>query len=60
MLKMNGSYGPPLLKYLATPLLALVVGEENLVIGFGPPPPHFRNAFAIADPNPKVDVQLNR
>ena len=28
---------PPLLKFLATPLPALVVGEENLVIGFGPP-----------------------
>ena len=28
----------PLLKYLATPLPALVVGEENLVISFAPPP----------------------
>ena len=27
----------PLLKCFATPLLALFVGEENLVIGFGPP-----------------------
>ena len=26
----------PLLKFLATPLPALVVGEENLVIGFRP------------------------
>ena len=37
---------PPLLKFLATPLPALVVGEEKLVIGFWPP--HFRNASAIA------------
>ena len=29
---------PPLLQFLTTPLPALVVGEENLVIGFGPPP----------------------
>ena len=29
---------PPFFKFLATPLPALVVGEENLVIGFGPPP----------------------
>ena len=44
-----GNYAPPrLLKFLATPLPALVVGEKNLVIGFGPPP-LFRNAFAIAD-----------
>ena len=28
---------PLLLKFLATPLTALIVGEENLVIGFGPP-----------------------
>ena len=27
----------PLLKFLATPLPSLVVDEENLVIGFGPP-----------------------
>ena len=37
---------PPLLKFLATPLPALVVGEEKLVISFGSP--HFRNASAIA------------
>ena len=36
---------PLLSKFLATPQPALVVGEENLVIGFAPP--HFRNAFAI-------------
>ena len=36
----------PLLKFLATPLSPLVVGEENLVIGFGPP--HSTNASAIA------------
>ena len=36
----------PLLKFLAAPLPALVVGEKSLVIGFGPP--HFRNASAIA------------
>ena len=35
--------------FLATPLPALVVGEESLVIGFGPP--HFRNASAIAGRN---------
>ena len=35
-----------LLQFLATPLPALVVNEENLVIGFGPP--HFRNASVIA------------
>ena len=29
----------PPLKFLATPLPALVVGEENLVISFGLPPP---------------------
>ena len=37
----------PFLKFLATPLPALIIGEENLFIGFGPP--HFRNASAIAD-----------
>ena len=40
---------PPLLKFLATSLPSLVVDEENLVIGFGPP--HFRNASAIAGCN---------
>ena len=39
----------PPLKFLATPLLALVVGKANLVIGFWPP--YFRNASAIADCN---------
>ena len=38
---------PLLLKFFATPLPALVVGEKNLAIGFGPPT-HFRNASAIA------------
>ena len=38
---------PPLLKFLAAPRPSLVVGEENLVTGFAPPP-HFRNASAIA------------
>ena len=38
---------PPLLKFLARPLPSLVVDEENLVIGFAPPP-HFRNVSAIA------------
>ena len=38
---------PSVFKFLATPQPALVVGEENLVIGFGPP--HFRNASAIAE-----------
>ena len=37
---------PPFFKFLATPLPFLVVDEENLVIGFGPP--HFRNAYGIA------------
>ena len=32
----SGNSIPPL-KYFAAPLLVLVVGEENLVIGFGPP-----------------------
>ena len=41
-----GNYAPSPFKFLATLLPALVVGEENVVIGFGPP--HFRNAFAIA------------
>ena len=44
-----GNYAPLFLKFLATPLPALVVGEQNLVIGFGPP--HFRNASTIADQN---------
>ena len=37
--KKCGNYAlpPPFLKILATPLPALVVGKENLVIGFGPP-----------------------
>ena len=43
---------PRNLKYLATPLPALVVAEENLVFGFGPP--HFRNASAIAGSAPCV------
>ena len=38
---------PPRLKFFATPLPALVVSKENLVIGFRSP--HFRNASAIAD-----------
>ena len=29
----------PPFKFFATPLPALVVGEENLVISFAPPPP---------------------
>ena len=36
----------PSIKFLALPVPALVVGEKNLVIGFGPP--HFRSASAIA------------
>ena len=45
--KKSGNYAPPPpLKFFATPLPALVVGEENLVIGFGLP--HFRTASAIA------------
>ena len=40
----------PLLKFLATPLPALIVGEENLVISFRPHP--FRNTSAIAGVNP--------
>ena len=43
---------PPLVKFLATPLPALVVGEENLVIDFGSH--HFGNASAIAD----VDINI--
>ena len=36
--KKCGNYAlSPLLKFLAMPQPALVVGEENLVIGFGPP-----------------------
>ena len=30
---------PPFLIFLATPLQSLVVGEENLIIGFAPTPP---------------------
>ena len=41
-----------LYKFLATPLLALITGEENLFIGFEPL--HCRNASAIAEPNPKL------
>ena len=33
-----GFYATPLLKCLISPLPTLVVGEENLVIDFGPPP----------------------
>ena len=40
---------PRLSKFLATSLSALVVGEKNLVIGFGLP--HVRNASAIAAHN---------
>ena len=36
----------PLLKFLATPPPSLVVDEQNVVIGFGPP--YFRNASPIA------------
>ena len=49
---------PPLLKFLATPLPALVIGEKNLVIDFGPP--HFRNASVIAGYKlvlPKLDAR---
>ena len=34
--KKIGNYAPPPLRYLATPLPALIVGEKNQVIGFGP------------------------
>ena len=35
--KKCGNYvSPPFLKFLATSLPAVVVGEENLIIGFGP------------------------
>ena len=37
----------PLLKFFATPLPTLVVGEKIWLLIL-PPPPHFRNAFAIA------------
>ena len=37
-LKKCGNYGPPFSKCFATPLPALVGGEKNLVIDFGPPP----------------------
>ena len=47
---------PPLLKFLATPLPSLVVDEENLVIGFGPP--HFRNASAIAAPRAFLKLSI--
>ena len=43
---------PPSFKFLATPLPALIIGEENLFIGFAPPFPHFRNASAIAGSRP--------
>ena len=55
--KKYGNYAStPLLKIFSTPLLALVVGKENVVIGLGAPhflviglgAPHFRNASAIS------------
>ena len=49
---------PPLLKFLATPLPALVVGEENLVIGFGPL--HFRNGSAIAGVRTLVSAAISQ
>ena len=48
---------PPLLKFFATPLPALVAREENSVVGFGPP--HFRNAFAIAEMQAYEGVNLD-
>ena len=39
MLEKMGKSCPPLSKFLAMPQPALVVGEENLVVSFGPPPP---------------------
>ena len=35
--KKCGNYAPPFFKFVAAPLLSLVVDEENVVIGFGPP-----------------------
>ena len=50
---------PSFFKFLATPLSSLVVDEENLVIGFGPPP-HFRNASAIAGLRPwLLDIEFS-
>ena len=46
-LKKSGNYASPFIKFLTTLLLALVVGEKNLTIYFGPP--QLRNASAIAD-----------
>ena len=37
-LEKNVEIMPSLLKFLPAPLPPLVVGEENLVIGYGPPP----------------------
>ena len=48
-LKKSGNYAPPFIKFLTTLLLALIVGEKNLTIYFGPPPTQLRNASAIAD-----------
>ena len=56
MLKKMRKLGSPIFfKFIATPLPVLVVGEENLVIGFGlppPPAPHFGNTSAIAGRQP--------
>ena len=48
---------PRPLKFLATSLPALIVGEENLVIGFAPPP-HFKNCFRHRCSVPKYANRL--
>ena len=45
---------PPLVKFLTTPLPALVVGENIWLLVLGPP--HFRNASAIAGFAPTLNT----
>ena len=44
----------PLVKFLATPLPALVVGEKIWFLVLGPP--HFKNASAIAAGNITISI----
>ena len=60
-LEKSGNYALPpfpLSQFLATPLPALVVSEENLVIGFGPS--HFSNASAIAGQTNNCKIGIHR
>ena len=51
-----GNYIIPPLKFLATSLPALIVGEENLVIGFAPPHTlKIASAIAVLFPSMRID-----